>query len=78
MVGRELYAFHNATNRKFQRQIVGFVTRHCNGAEEFMVACAVQHSIRLIARLAEIVKTDFIRILLVGRGRGDEYPLVYC
>lgn len=38
------------------------------GLEAF--ACAVQHSIRLIARLAEIVKTDFIRILLVGRGRG--------
>ena len=46
MVGRELYAFHNATNRKFQRQIVGFVTRHCNDAEEFMVVClrrAAQH-----------------------------------
>jgi len=39
-------------------------------------ACAVQHSIRLIARLAEIVITDFIRILLVGRGKGMK--LVYC
>ena len=71
MVGRELYAFNNSANRKFQRQIVGFVTRHCNDAEDFMVVClrrAAQH--QTIARLAEIVKTDFIRILLVGRGRG--------
>lgn len=71
MVGRELYAFHNATNRKFQRQIVGFVTRHCNDAEEFMVVClrrAAQHQANRQAGGNR--KTDFIRILLVGRGRG--------
>ncbi len=47
-------------------------------AEDFMVVClrrAAQQQAN--ARLAESVKTDFIRILLVGRG-GDEYPLVYC
>ena len=46
MVGRELYAFNNSANRKFQRQIVGFVTWHRNDAEDFMVVClrrAAQH-----------------------------------
>lgn len=71
MVGRELYALNNSANRKFQRQIVGFVTWHRNDAEDFMVVClrrAAQHQTN--RQLAEIVKTDFIRILLVGRGRG--------
>ena len=37
MIGSELYAFYNAANGEFQRQIVGFVTRHGNDAEDFMV-----------------------------------------
>lgn len=71
MVGSELNAFNNATNRKFQRQIVGFVTRHRNDAEDFMVVClrcAAQQQANRQAGGKR--KTDFIRILLVGRGRG--------
>lgn len=72
MIGGELYVFYNAANGALQCGIVSFITRHGNDVEDFMVVSlrgTAQHKAN--SQLTEIVKTDFIRILLVGSTRGQ-------